>query len=443
MKVPWRKLRLLFADLGRVNSRYWSDTGQRNRMREVLKRDGLTPAQHAVMAAEEAAAPPESRPYVGLDGTSLTLAGIRLVPGVPASLNLVIGEVREGGVFAGIHTALTVGVALAHRLGLPLRVVMTDFTSPGNDRASAERFIRATFGLSTVVVVTRESLREHEFSPADVWLATHWKTAHAVQVATTTALIDPARVVYLVQDYEPGFSPWSTESVLARSTYHAGFTFLVNSVPLWSYLCREESLSIPREQVFGPSFEVDRLRATAARRRPSTEVTVLFYARPSKHRNLFQVGVAALRVSVRDLAADAPPLRFYSAGEPHDAIDLGGGHMLTSLGRMPWGDYFDFLSRTQVLLSLQQSPHPSHPPFDAAISGGLAVTNEFHGTRVGLHPRIAAVEASPAALGAALVSAIAAASGAPAAWYLPVANGLLGAELGSAVEAVVVSLEMA
>lgn len=443
MNVPWRKIRLLLADFGRVNVRYWRDTDARNRLREVLKRDGLTPSQHVVVAAEAQAAPREARPFSGLSSTSLTLAGVAVSESVPRRLNLVIGEVSEGGVYAGIHTALTVARSLSTTLGIPIRIVMVNFTSPGNNAERARRFVAEEFGLPDVAVVAREHLRDHAFGTTDVWLATHWKTAHAVQVAVTAGKIDRARVIYLIQDYEPGFSPWSSESVLARATYHAGFAPLVNSIPLWSYLCAEEGLEIDRAQVFAPSFEIDRLRETADGRTLGNEVTVLFYGRPTKHRNLFQVGLAALRVSVLQLGTDAPKVRFYSAGEAHDPVDLGSGHELVSLGRMPWKEYFEFLSRTQVLLSLQQSPHPSHPPFDAAISGATAVTNDFHGTRSALHPRIIAVEATPDHLGSAVTTAIHAASTAPPSGFLPVAPGLLGAELDDAISAVLAVRDLA
>jgi len=437
----WRKVRSIATDLVRVNARYILDGGQRNRMREVLKRDGMTSEQRQIAGLELAAAPVAARAYAGLSSTSLTLAGIRVSANAAPRLNLLIGEVREGGVFAGVHTALTVARELADRLGLPLRVVMLDFTSLDNDTVTAERFIRSMLKIDDVRVVTRESLRDEHFGAGDVWLATHSKTAHAAQVASNIGLIDRARVAYLIQDYEPGFSPWSTQSVIATSTYRAGFVPIVNSIPLWRFLTEQEGLAIDRSLVFAPSFELERLRATAEARTSAETVKVLFYARPSKHRNLYDLGISALRATVLALGADAPQVSFFSAGESHDEIDLGGGHTLTSLGRLGWQEYFAFLSTTQVLLSLQQSPHPSHPPFDAAISGAYAVTNDFSGTRAGLHPRIAAVTADPESLAGAIATAIAASAGAAPGGYLPVEDGTLGGELGVALDAAVQRLQ--
>jgi hypothetical protein len=433
----WRKVHSIATDLVRVNAQYAGDRGQRNALREALKRDGMTSAQREIAGLELAAAPVAARAYAGLSNTSLTLAGIRVDDDAAPQLNLLIGEVREGGIFAGVHTAMNVGRLLADRLGLPLRVVMLDFTSVDNDRETAERFIRDGLGIADVSVVTRESLREASFGRTDIWLATHSKTAHAAQVAANIGVIDRDRVAYLIQDYEPGFSAWSTESVIAASTYHAGFVPIVNSTPLWRFLTEQEGLDIDRSLVFAPSFELERLAATAEARERTSTVKVLFYARRSKQRNLYELGISALRATVFTLGANAPRVSFFSAGEPHDEIDLGGGHTLTSLGRLGWQEYFAFLATTQVLLSLQQSPHPSHPPFDAAISGAFAVTNEFHGTRAGLHPRIAAVDADPVSLAAAVRAAIAASAGAAPGKYSPVAEGLLGGELADVVDAAV------
>lgn len=434
------KIVSLAADQVRVNARYLVDGGQRGRLREVLKHDGMTPSQEKTFATELRAAVPGARPYAGLGTTSLTLAALSPRDDVQPHLNLLIGELRENAMFAGIHTAVTVAKALAERLALPLRVIMLDFTSIGNDEEKARRFMAGRFDLPNVTVVARENIREAVIGSGDVWLATHSKTAHAAQVACDSGLIRREQVVYLIQDYEPGFSPWSTESVVAAATYDAGFLPIVNSTPLWRFLTEHEGLTIDKSLVIAPTFEEERLRAAAATRVAGAPTRVLFYARPSKHRNLYQLGVSALRAAVFTLGEDAAAVEFFSAGEDHEDTPLGDGRTITSLGRLPWDRYFEFLSTTTVMLSLQQSPHPSHPPFDAAISGAIAVTNEFHATRAGLHPRITAVPAETASLSAALVTAIRESLAAGPTGYLPVIDGLLGQPLNVALDAVLARL---
>lgn len=439
--MNWRKLRWITADFVRMNLKYVSDGAQRGRLRTALKANELDARQRVTVDTEIAGSPPAALPYALLSTTSLALSGIRVDHAAAPHLNLAITEVREGGIFAGVHTALTTAKELADRLGLPLRVVMLDFTSVDNDRARAERFLRDALGMPDVVVVPREAVRDAAFGSRDVWLATHWKTAHAIDVACIAGLIERSRVAYLIQDYEPGFSAWSTDSVLAVSTYHAGFVPIINSIPLWTFLRSTEALEISRDLVFAPSFETERLRATAAARRPSTVVRVLFYGRPSKQRNLYGLGLSALKATARALGEDAADVEFYSAGELHSDTELGNGHTLRSLGRIGWDDYFTFLSTVQVMLSLQQSPHPSHPPFDAAISGATTITNDFGGSRGALHPRIIAVTPDTAALADAIGTAIGHARGSAPEGYLPVADTALGYPLGHALDAAIARLD--
>jgi hypothetical protein len=280
--------------------------------------------------------------------------------------------------------------------------------------------------------VAREKIGTFTFGPDDLWLATHSKTAHAMQVACAAGLVDPGRVVYLIQDYEPGFTAWSTASVVASATYHAGFLPVVNSLPLKKYLVATEGITVDDDLVFAPAFDEERLRRAAANHRSGPK-TVLFYARPSKPRNLYALGIAALKATVADLGEEAAKVRFVSAGEKHPDVQLGAGATLRSLGRLDWDAYFEFLSGTSVVLGLQASPHPSHPPLDAAISGALAVTNDFAETRAELHPRLRAVPADVPSLAAAMVDAI---RNQPAdTAYRAVSDGKLGRPLDDVVDA--------
>lgn len=424
------KIRRLLADLVRVNARYARDDIYRNTIRERLNTVGV--GSHAVEAREVKRSPREARPFRGLVETSLALSGIDH-SGQTRHVNVVLGEVREGAAFAGIQTAVSVGVELAKALDLPVRVVMVSWTTPGNSSKAASGVLAERFPGVTFEVIAREEILKAVFGASDVWLATHWKTAHAIDVAATAGIIDRARVAYLVQDYEPGFSPWSTEYALARATYRAGFRLLVNSRPLQQYLLREEGVEVPDEATFSPHFDLDLLRRVASERQHDGVTRVLFYGRPSKHRNLFRIGVSALQVAADRLQGSGLRLEFASAGEVHRDVDLGHGLKLESVGTLPWDDYFHFIASRNVVLSLQMSPHPSHPPFDGAISGAQVVTNEFADTRSALHPNIDAVPADPVSLGEAVAEAIRRAADSGPTGYLDLEPGTLGGSLDDAV----------
>jgi hypothetical protein len=181
-----------------------------------------------------------------------------------------------------------------------------------------------------------------------------------------------------------------------------------------------------------PQFDLPELRGAAEARQTSDVTRVLFYARPSKPRNMYPLGLAVLRATARALGPQYP-VEFVSAGEKHRDMPLAWSHRLVSLGRLSRAEYFRTLAGVDVVLSLQQSAHPSHPPFDAAISGATAITNDWDGTRAALHPRIRAVSADVSALSDALAEAVRAARTGAAGRYSPPHDGALGHSLSEVV----------
>lgn len=382
--------------------------------------------------AELARATPAASVHAGLSPAALALCGLRLRADGQRRVTLVLSELNPDAIFAGVHTALDTANGLAAELGLPLRVVV--LTESASWRAEAERAgasLSDRFG-RPITVISRHALAETEFHEHELWIVTHWTTAHAAQVAVVDGSIDAAHVVYLVQDFEPGFNALSTDRTTADATYGAGFLPVVNSLPLARYLAQHTALPLEEQLVFAPAFEPERLERIAAARCPGP-VTVLFYGRPSKPRNLYALGLAALRDAVQRLGPAAQNVRFVSAGEQHDSVELGAGVQLQSVGTLEWNAYFELLTESAVVLSLQASPHPSHPPLEAAMSGALSVTNDIDGTRAALHERLHAVPATPEALGSALADAVARAAADAPGGYIPVDPAQLGAPLATVI----------
>lgn len=426
------------SDLAMINRTLLSSSAFRASVMTAHGRLGLGPELAEMHARERAAVSPEASVHAALSDASVALAGARVRREAPAALNLVLSELRPESVFAGVSTALDAAKGLASRLGLPLRVVMLSANLTAFHAGKAASYLEKRMGLE-VPVIDRRNIPEAEFSAADVWIATHWTTAHSLQVATIAGVIDRERVVYLIQDYEPGFNAWSTAYNVARGTYHAGFVPLVNSLPLASYLRQEDAVEIPDASVFGPSFDEALLRRVADARERGP-VRVLYYARPSKPRNLYALGVAALKDAVLRLGDDLDGVEFVSAGERHAPVDLGRGAVMHGRGTLAWDDYFTLLTSSNVVLSLQGSPHPSHPPLEAAMTGARAVTNEFAGTRSALHDRLVPVDAYPAALGSALCDAIRATRDHGPGAYSPIPVEKLGGTLDAALDDLAVRL---
>jgi hypothetical protein len=318
------------------------------------------------------------------------------------AVNLVLPALSAGGLFAGVRTAVEVGVSVSRALDRKLRVISFAGPHTRSDYLAVERLLTEDFHISRAnwEIVAAADVDAIKTQDDDVWIATYWTTAHALDVRSRLGLLDPNKVIYLIQDYEPSFLPASTDGAIAASTYRAGFVPLVNSAPLASALERNAGLRVDTHQVFAPQLDLVRLHQVSTERHTAnSSPEILFYGRPSKPRNMFNLGVAALRRVVQS-ADRSSGWTFSSVGEKHRPVALGGGVHIRSLGSLSWSGYFERIAKAQIMFSLQASPHPSHPPLDMVVSGGLAVTNEVDDTRADLHGLLAVAAADPDALAA-------------------------------------------
>jgi O-antigen biosynthesis protein len=381
--------------------------------------------------------PSDAETYRGLSRFSLRFDRVQIGPRSPA-VNVLVPSARA--IFAGANTALAFARMLSVELDQPLRVVAINRRGASRQK-NAAALLRASVGVENLSLTGLGDGEILEAGPGDTWVVTHWTTAHAADIACRLGVIDPAKVIYLVQDYEPGFHPWSMDFALARATYHAGFRIVVNSRPLADYLREQELIDIESDLVFAPHLDPERLAQVASKRRADKRVGVFFYARPSKPRNLYPLGVATLRRAYHLLGADAARCDVFAAGEPCPPISLTPERTVQALGDTGWDGYFDLLRRVHVGLSLMYSPHPSHPPLELAVSGARAVTNTFGSARNGLHPRITTARADPDELAHVLVDAVRAALEDPCGPFALILDGVLGAPLPDVVRAAVSRLD--
>ncbi len=268
------------------------------------------------------------------------------------SVTLVVPSVTAA-VFAGIHTAIEVAALVAKRRSLPMRVLTLDAPSRSS-AARAARAIATSTGVEQSTVSVQSAWSTTTTAPGDVWITTYYATTLAVERACDRGAVDRDRVIMLVQDHEPSFFAASTEAVVAEAAYSAGFRTLVNSEPLRRYLtdCTEARGAV-HERTFRPSVDIDALRQTAATRsRSDGAVRIGFYARPSRPRNAFGLGRAALQTAGERLRDGGIDFSVTTMGERHHPFDVAG-RPVRVLGPLGWDDYFAELAQIDVLLSLQ------------------------------------------------------------------------------------------
>jgi hypothetical protein len=330
---------------------------------------------------------------------------LRAAPDRPAELVVLIPSLELGKLTGGPNTVLNLGASVA-ALGIPVRFVATHGAAASTPELASH--LRTVAGRDASVPVTFESIagtKRLELARDDVVLASWWPTAHIA--ASTLAVTGAGEFLYLVQDFEPSFYPWSTSYALALQTYAMPMRAIFNTSLLRDHLVNGGIGRFATEPAgaISVAFEPAVDRELFGPRPANGSQRLLFYARPSKARNAFELGLAALRQAVRD-GAFAGEWEFWAIGDPVPELPLGGG---ASLRPMPWRSlpgYGELLGSSDVLLSLMLSPHPSYPPLEMAAGGGHVVTNTFgvktDAALAAISPAIHAVRPEVAALAGAL-----------------------------------------
>jgi glycosyltransferase involved in cell wall biosynthesis len=303
------------------------------------------------------------------------------------SLNVLLPSLAMRQLSGGPNTALNLACRLA-AMGIRVRLISVDAAPDDRDRLWAHlRGLTGIEDLSNVALVDASDRGEMlDIGENDVFLATAWWTAQMVKYAIRHTR--NTRFVYLIQDYEPLLHPASTPWALAEETYRLDYVPVINSSLLAGYFHGQgigrfaDPAFHARALVFEPAldrtlFYAEPRRPPAAGKTPPRR-TLLFYARPLKGlRNLFELGVAALRKLVEDGLLDPRRWRIVGIGEQFDPISLGRGVMLRA---EPWRDlesYARLMRESDVLLSLMMSPHPSYPPLEMAACGRPVVTSVY------------------------------------------------------------------
>lgn len=215
----------------------------------------------------------------------------------------------------------------------------------------------------------------------DHFIATHWITAHYVSMVREAQKLvrrPPQHpFIYLIQDFEPGFYPWSSRYLLAAATYaKPNETIAVFNTALLKSYFDSVGLVFPLNYVFEPKLNdalalyKERIASHKKRR------LILVYGRPASPRNAFELVVETLSIFAQRYDR-AHEWELLSLGEMHSNVKLPRGLTLRSEGKVSLDRYALHLLDAAVGFSLMVSPHPSYPPLEMAEFGAKVITNGF------------------------------------------------------------------
>jgi hypothetical protein len=182
-------------------------------------------------------------------------------------------------------------------------------------------------------------------------------------------------LVYLIQDYECGFSSWSTRYALAETTYRRPR----DTIPIFNTDILFEFFKsngyYDNGHVLSPGIH-SAINDAIVRGTPKEKI-VLLYARPHAERNCLSFLDALIETALRlapDFWAD---WRFIAVGENFDRSKLRACERIEILGRLGLKPYAALASRAALGISLMISPHPSYPPLEMAAAGVQVITNTY------------------------------------------------------------------
>jgi hypothetical protein len=305
----------------------------------------------------------------------------RFASGVAPAVDVLLPSLSPGALTGGPNTAITLAYRIA-LAGVAVRLVAA-YEAPNADESEIWTKILAITGGSErpanlTIATMADPVRPFDMTPTDLIIATFWPTAHLAQ-----SMLDrmrSAEFLYLIQDFEPGFYPWSTDYALAEASYGLHFQPIVNERVLADFLFQQRvgRFADPRFAerclVFNPAVDCTLFSYTERSRGPRR---LLFYTRPQQPRNMFGLGLEALRRAAVHPAFAAEPWEFLALGASIPETPLGTGKVLRSL---PWQDYQHYAATIRggdILLCLMLSPHTSYPVLEMAACRGYVVTNSF------------------------------------------------------------------
>lgn len=298
-------------------------------------------------------------------------------------LNIVIPLIGKEYEFGGVSTALRLFQQLAPqfdaaRIILPMtRRDEIDLSASPDWKYDCGQFDQLSLGCP------------HDFEGTlfihanDFFIATAAYTAlFAIHALEQQDILFPGierRFAYFIQEFEPGFVPWSLNYFLAKSTYlKSDRTVAVFNTRRLAEFFTRERIFFEKTFLFEPRLHPELTHKRNTSCPAEKERLILVYARPNLIRNAFDLAVQGLRIWATHYPS-ARDWRIVSAGDAHDDIELVEGVVLQSLGKLGIEEYGDYLSRCWIGLTFMFLPHPGYPRMEMAAFNAWVITNKLEG----------------------------------------------------------------
>ena len=319
-----------------------------------------------------------SKEKPGFVNSALRAYSFEAEEGEKLRINLILPTLRKTKIFGGAATAIQFMQLIRAKLKADARIIVLqneladsrwEYHVKGFSVKNKDKNICMLAGQGKL------SVRKN-----DVFIFTNWVTACSLMPVLewqNNAFHEAGyRGIYFIQDYEPGFYPWSSEYALAESTYRKYADSLIavfNSLQLHTFF-QNEGYRFRQEFCFTPALNSD-LKAylDATKNEKTRKKQILIYGRKREPRNAFELIRAALD-EWSALCPDAAEWTILSLGEGFDDIPLKN-NTIKVRGKVSLDEYARLMSESYAGISLMVSPHPSYPPLEMSTFGVRTITN--------------------------------------------------------------------
>jgi len=293
--------------------------------------------------------------------------------GMSQRVTVVTDSINAGSMYGGVATAILFATLLSKRLDTDLRIV-TIREAPERDNVG-RLFLchdiawkkNIDFRFAPIVGQTPPI----DVKPDERFVTTSWWST-----LNTMQTIDPAQIIYILQEDERMFYPAGDEQLRCAEVLECDkLRYVVNTEMLYEHLVTHGLGNITKCGTwFEPSFP---LKSYYPDEIPREKLNFLFYARPNNCRNLYYRGLEGVSGAVCRGILRPSEWNFHFVGKDLSDISLPGGIKPVLLQNLQWDEYTALIRTMDLGLSLMYTPHPSYLPLDLAASGGIAVTNRF------------------------------------------------------------------
>ncbi len=299
--------------------------------------------------------------------------GIKNVQSDNVRINIMYEDFDKKSFFGGKATALIIANMLANKYKYKLRIVGT------NIHAETYKMFTEVFDqpeINDLEYVDFKKNKTLDTSDKDIFIATNGFSAASV---IDNPLLANRKLFYIMQEVETMFYDHGDMYLfISKAMQHPSAIPIVNTKLLYDWFIDKGYENVKKYGVyFEPAFPLAH-KYKNVNKKSKEPYKLFFYARPGHQRNLFYFGIKTLNQVFLSGALDPKKWVVYLSDDGSTPIFKFDSEVkVERLKPMDWLEYNQFLREIDLTYAMMYTPHPSYPPFDTAMIGGVVVANKY------------------------------------------------------------------